>query len=307
MRVSSILVTGGAGFIGAHLTSSLLEKGERVVVLDNMSSGKLANLQALKIAPEIIVDDISRKESLEPLKAYDVKKIFHLAAQASVPLSVKDPVRDFEVNVQGTINILEFARAKGASVVFPSTVSVYAPDCPKPISENAVVHASSPYGAAKAAGENYCFAYANCFGVRVVVARLFNVYGPLMAKYVIHDFVRKLKADPRSLRILGDGEQIRDYLYVSDAVRALLLLSEFGRSGQVYNVGSGNPVRITDLARLITDELGLKDVELEYTNEKITGDIHQWYADSARLAALGFKPEVSFAVGLHKTITSLTE
>ncbi len=307
MDAGLTLVTGGAGFIGAHLTAYLMKQGYQVAVIDNLSSGNLANFDELGIEPEFVLGDISDSLTLSAFSGRNVQMIYHLAAQASVPKSVQAPLVDFDINVRGTLSVLEFARLCGATVIFPSTVSVYSPKSVKPIVETAVVHASSPYGAAKAAGENYCFAYANCYGIRVVVARLFNVYGPLMAKYVIHDFVRKLQANPAELTIIGDGEQRRDYLFVSDAVRALVLLAEHGESGEVYNLGSGLPTRITDLAYMIIQELELRDVKVIYTHESVTGDIHQWYADTSRLQNLGFVSQVPLPSGLRATIQSLLE
>ncbi|MDD5131488.1 MAG: SDR family NAD(P)-dependent oxidoreductase [bacterium] len=296
------LVTGGAGFIGTHLASYLGKQGRSVVVLDDLSSGSRQNLQQLKVTAELIEKDIADPAALESLKNYGIDTIYHLASQANVPLSVRQPVTDFDTNMRGTLNVLEFARAQGAQVIFPSTVSVYSKDSVKPIPETASIHASSPYGAAKAGGENYCYAYANCYGVRTVVARLFNVYGPLMNKYVIYDFVRKLQANPREMDIIGNGRQTRDYTYVEDAVRALVLLSEKGESGTAYNLGNGEPVRIIDLARLISEEMGLTGVKFNCTNQEAVGDISEWYADLTRLRSLGYKPETSFREGLRRTV-----
>jgi UDP-glucose 4-epimerase len=305
MSKSIILVTGGAGFIGAHLVAHLYRQGQTVVVIDNLSFGTRKNLQMLDVEVELIEKDIADPVTLEPLRHYHVDTIYHLASQANVPLSVRQPVVDFNTNMRGTLNVLEFAREQGAQVIFPSTVSVYAKDTVKPIPETAVIHASSPYGAAKAGGENYCYAYTNCYGVRTVIARLFNVYGPLMAKYVIHDFVRKLQASPQVMTIIGNGQQVRDYTYVDDAVRALVLLAERGQAGTAYNLGSGIPTRVIDLARMICEEMGLSDVELICTNQEVVGDIAEWYADITRLRSLGFELQVSFRDGLRRTIQSI--
>jgi UDP-glucose 4-epimerase len=291
------LVTGGAGFIGAHLVWALCRRGHDVVVLDDLSSGRLENLASLGVEVEVLQSDIANPESLRPLAGRTVDTIFHLASQASVPQSVQHPVPDFQTNLRGTLNVLEFARDRRAQVVFPSTVSVYDRHVPKPIAETALIHASSPYGAAKAGGENYCYAYSNCYGVRTAVARLFNVYGPLMAKYVMHDFVRKLQKNPKTLTIIGTGEQVRDYTYVTDAVAALVLLAERSAPGEVYNVGSGVPTKIRDLARVIAEEMGLTDVELICTNEAAVGDIPEWYADITRLRSLGYQPRSRCGTG----------
>lgn len=300
------VVTGGAGFVGAHLSAYLERQGWRVIVVDDLSQGQRANLAALQVQAQLIIGDVAEPALWAALAAESVDAIFHLAAQASVPRSVQNPLRDFRTNVVGTVNALEFARQRpGTRLVFTSTVSVYTPEARLPISEETPTRASSPYGASKAAAENYCFAYTASYGVKAVVMRAFNIFGPLMNKYVIHDLTRKLLHDPRRLTILGDGEQVRDYLYVDDAVRALYLAAERGVPGEVYNLGSGQPVRIADLAREIGAALGLHEVELIFTNESWPGDIKAWYADTGKLTALGFVPEISWAEGLRRTVDYL--
>jgi UDP-glucose 4-epimerase len=301
------LVTGGAGFIGSHLVAHLSRQGHNVIVIDDLSTGKLRNLESLDVDVELIQADIADPLTLMPLLPRQVETIYHLASQADVPLSVRQPVADFNTNMRGTLNVLEFAREHGSRVVFTSTVAVYAKDSIKPISEDAPIRASSPYGAAKIGGENYCYAYANCYGVNTVVARLFNVYGPLMAKYVIHDFVHKLQANPKVLTIIGSGNQVRDYTYVDDAVCALVLLAERGESGVAYNLGSGIPTRIRDLAHMIGEQMAQGNVELVCTNQEAVGDIAEWYADVTRLRSLGYKPQVSFRDGLQRTVQFILE
>lgn len=300
------VVTGGAGFVGAHLSAYLERQGWRVIVVDDLSQGQRANLAALQVQAQLIVGDVAEPALWAALATEPVDAIFHLAAQASVPRSVQDPLRDFRTNVVGTVNALEYARQRpGTRLVFTSTVSVYAAEAALPLTETTPTRASSPYGAAKAAAENYCFAYAASYGVQAVVLRAFNIFGPLMNKYVIHDLTRKLLRNGRQLTILGDGEQVRDYLYVDDAVRALVLAAERGVPGEVYNLGSGQPVRIADLALEIGSALGLQDVELTFTNQSWPGDIKAWYADASKLTRLGFVPEISWAEGLRRTVEYL--
>jgi len=300
------LVTGGAGFVGAHLAALLCRKGWRVIVIDDLSTGSPSNLEFLGARVELIVGDIADPDVFSLQQGNSVDAIFHLAGQANVPKSVSEPSQDFRTNVIGTFNVLEYARQHHVGkLVFASTVSVYTPDAQLPIVEEAPTHASSPYGAAKAAGENYCFAYAASYQLNASVVRMFNVFGPLMNKYVIHDLTRKLQLDPRQLVILGDGNQQRDYIYVDDAVRALLLVAERGAMGEVYNLGSGVPMRIADLAYHIAQAMGLQNVELVFTNESWSGDIKAWYADTGKLSALGFEPQVGWAQGLTNTIEYL--
>lgn len=234
--------------------------------------------------------------------------IFHLAGNANVPKSVEDPVMDLRSNVLGTVNVLEFARRTGAKkLVFPSSSSVYRPGTLLPIPETAAVQASSPYGAAKIACENYCRAYFQCYGLDTIVLRFFNVYGPGMQRWVIYDIVQKLVRDRNRLVLLGDGRQVREYLYVDDAVSALMLAAERGLAGEVYNAGTGEPITITDLAKEILDEMGMPGTPIEYTMQSWPGDIPAWYADTTKFGLLGFRPSTTRKEGLRRTIGQILE
>lgn len=303
----TVLVTGGAGFIGAHLSKFLSHQGFKVIILDKIETHK-ANLQYLGVEAELLFRDVSDPHGLDILENRCIDIIFHLASQANVPQSVRNPRADFNTNALGTFNVLEFARKnKISKVVFPSTVSIYAPDVKMPIKENYPTRASSPYGASKVAAENYCFAYSKSYNLNVTVMRLFNVFGPLMSKYVIHDLVRKLQKNPKHLSILGDGKQKREYLYIDDVIRAFLIVAELGLPGEVYNVGTGNPIRIRELADKIIKTMGLENVEIEYTMESWPGDIKEWYADTSKIQELGFSPNVSWDEGLRNTISFLEQ
>ena len=300
------LVTGGAGFIGSHLSSYLATHEWDVIVIDNLADGRQANLDFFNAEVELFIEDVAEPNAFAALAGKSIDVIFHLAAQTNVLKSSQDPRLDFMSNVLGTINLLEFARKEKVSkIVFPSSVAMYAPDVDMPIREDSHTHASSPYGASKAAAENYCFAYANTYNLDITVLRLFNVYGPLMNKYVIHDLVRKLQKDPKHLVIMGDGNQVRDYLYIDDAVKAFVLAAAHGKSGQVYNVGSGNPIRIRDLAAEIIKAMGMGPVDVEYTMETWPGDIKAWYADVTKLTDLGFAPKAPWKEGLKRTVQFL--
>jgi len=302
----TVLITGGAGFIGSHLVAYYLKKGERVLVVD--VSDDASSLAALGVSQPIIKSDLSEPGGFDLVKNEDVDLIFHLAGSANVPVSVREPVFDFKSNVVSTLNVLELARSQGGiKVVFPSTSSVYRPGARLPLRETSPVRPSSPYGAAKYASEGYCFAYHETYGLATVVLRFFNVYGPLMRRWVVHDLVRKLQRDPSRLEILGDGDQLREYLYVDDAVDALVLAAEKGEPGEVYNAGTGNPVRIKDLALEIIERMGLGGVELHFTMESWPGDIREWYADTTKFSRLGFSPKVARSEGLAKTVEYLLE
>lgn len=294
--------------MGAHLTARLQQEGWDVLVLDDGSMGSTENFRYLGIMPEVWRADLTDPRVLEGWSRPLPDVVFHLAGNANVARSVELPLADFEATLRSTFHVLEFVRKRGIpKMVFPSTASVYKPGVRLPVGEDAPIHASSPYGAAKVAAENYCYAYATSYGIDVTVLRFFNVYGPLMRRFVIHDMVRKLQWDPSRLEILGDGEQVREYLFVKDAARAFIVAAEKGQAGEAYNVGTGNPVRIRDLARKIFEAMGLDRVRVELTMKSWPGDVKAWYADTTKISGLGFAPEVGFEAGLRATVQFLRE
>jgi nucleoside-diphosphate-sugar epimerase len=176
-----------------------------------------------------------------------------------------------------------------------------------PLCETAYVRPTSPYAAGKVAGEAYCAAYHRSYNIDVRVARLFSVYGIGMTKFVIHDLIRKIQRNPRRIEIRGDGEQIRDYLYIDDAVRGLVHIAEHGEAGQDYNLASGVPVRLLDLALQIAALMGYPEIEIVPTGELSPGDVPKWYADISKIRRIGFTPQVSFDEGLLRTIRYLSD
>lgn len=302
-----VVVTGGAGFMGAHLCVLLEREGWEVLCVDNGSATGHGNLKRLGFSATLLSRDLQQVAALEGLPGGPPDVIFHLAGRTSVARSVDDPTGDFEANVVMTLRVLEFARRAGVrKVVLPSTASVYRPGIPMPVREDAPIGASSPYGAAKVACENYGFAYARSYGLNVTVLRFFNVFGPLMRQFVIHDLVKKLQRDPSHLELLGDGEQVREYLHVEDAARALLLAAERGAAAEAYNAGSGVPVRIRDLAEQVVALMGLEGVRIVCTQRSWPGDVRAWYADVSKFAALGFRPQVPWGAGLRDTVRALS-
>jgi UDP-glucose 4-epimerase len=276
----------------------------RVLLMDR--SDEVASLRELGCPVELVTADAAEPSSFERFEGEEIDVLFHLGGSANVPMSVEDPVSDFRMNVVAAINALEFARRNRVGrFVFPSTSSVYAPGARLPITEDSRLGPSSPYGAAKLASEGYCLAYNRSYGMHTVIVRFFNVYGPLMRRWVIHDLVRKLMRDPLSLEIMGDGKQLREYLYVDDAVDALIIAAEKGTGGGVYNAGTGDPVTIRQLAEEIIDVMGLRGVQLAFTMKSWPGDIQEWYADISKIAALGFSPSVGRLEGLRRTVARL--
>ncbi|MGE3274100.1 MAG: NAD-dependent epimerase/dehydratase family protein [Vicinamibacterales bacterium] len=291
-----VIVTGAAGFIGSALVPRLVADGATVVAIDRHAAAHPGATN--------VVADVSSPGVLKPYATPETT-IYHLAAIANVPQSVADPRADFENTMRPVFEVLETARHTGARVVFPSTASVFDPSAPLPLAERAWVRPSSPYGAAKVAGEAYCFAYHRAFGVDARVARLFSVYGPGLTRLAVHDLIRKVQRAGDALEILGDGRQVRDYLFVDDAVDGLLTVGRRGDPGEDYHVASGIPVRLLDLAATIARLMGRPDLRLAPTGQSFPGDTARWYADPAKVRRLGFEPRVSLEDGLTRTIAWL--
>lgn len=297
-----VLVTGGAGFLGSHLVERLTSLGAAVTVADNLRTGTRDNLDVVEDRIRFVEADVRDREATELLMG-DIAPtvVFHLAANPSVPASVADPVYDYETNAGGTFNVLNAARlADGCEkVVILSSGAVYGEPESVPIRESDPPRPISPYGASKLHAEISAALFQNVYCVPAVCARLFNVYGPRMGRFVVRDLLTKLKRDPDRLEVLGSGAQVREFTYVSDAVDGLLLLAERGRPGETYNLSSGEPITILDLARLLASTLGLDGrTEIVCTGESWPGDAHRWEVCIDKIAALGFHPRVTLREGL---------
>jgi len=290
------VVTGASGFIGSALARYLNAEGWDVVTVDRRPS---ADGQA----PTHLVD-VAQEGALAGLLDAGTT-IFHMAASADVAGSVANPRHDFDNTFRGVFEVLEAARQAGSRVVFPSTASIFDASNALPLSERAFPRPTSPYAAGKLGGEAYCHAYHRSYGVDVRIARLFSVYGVGMFRFAIHDIVRKIQQDHEDLVILGDGTQIRDYLFIDDAVRGLAMVATEGASGEEYNVASGEPVRLLDLARLIAELMGYPNIRIRPSGRSFAGDTARWYADISKVRALGFEPRVDLRNGLARTIAWL--
>ncbi|MEM4188820.1 MAG: GDP-mannose 4,6-dehydratase [Candidatus Hadarchaeum sp.] len=301
-KASRILVTGVAGFIGSHLAERLVSMGNEVFGLDNFSSGRMENLALMKKTKnfQLIKGDILKPRDLT--KARDIDLIFHLAAQSSVPKSTDDPIKDFEINVRGTLNVLEYARRVDAgALIFASSSTVYGEAKVLPTPEDHPLLPISNYGAAKAAGEIYCATYCSLYDIMTASLRYYNIYGPRCRRGVMFDLLEKLRRDGGSLEVLGTGRQRKDYLYIQDAVEATLLVAEKGRlSGEAYNVGSGEAHTVEELVRILLkiSGLGRKTKILYKGGLSWPGDVQKIQADIAKLRKLGFTPKVEIERGI---------
>jgi len=291
------IVTGGAGFIGSHVVDALVAQDAEVAVVDSLVHGSKDNVPA---AAELHVRDI--REPLDDVfDAVRPEAVFHLAAQADVRVSVERPVEDAEVNVLGTVRILESARKHGAQVVFSSTGGAIYGDCTRPAPEDSPCQPLSPYGTAKLAGEEYLRAFNRLYGTRHIALRYGNVYGPRQDPHgeagVVAIFLGALLRGEHA-RIFGDGSQTRDYVYVGDVARATI--STIGHEGGVFNVGTGRETSVTELYELCARVAG-SDMPAEHAPARL-GELQRSYLDTTLAAAtLGFSAMVDIEDGLRST------
>ena len=302
-RDKSVLVTGGAGFVGSHLVERLAELAADVTVLDNFSSGRRENIEHLEDRIRIVEGDVRDDELVESL-VRGKSVVFHLAAIPSVDASVRDPVGTNAVNLCASVRLFELCGRLGVdSVVFASSSAVYGAPKELPLSESAPLGPASPYGVQKLACEHYGLVLSRAGGFSFVALRFFNIYGPRQdpdSPYaaVIPRFVAALLAG-RPPVIFGDGTQTRDFVYVSDAVAALLLAGGCGASG-VFNVASGRSVSVRELADTLIGMIGGKEPVYD---EPRPGDIkHSWADISAIRERLGYEPSVVLDAGLARYI-----
>jgi UDP-glucose 4-epimerase len=312
-----VLVTGGAGFIGSNLVDALLDRGDDVVVLDNLTTGRKSNVDhALANGAKLVVEDIRDGEMVASLlEAEKPEVVFHLAAQIDVRVSAAKPSFDAEVNVIGTINMLEAARRAGARrFVYASTGgAIYGETDVVPTPESTEIRSEAPYGQAKYAGEGYLSLWQRLHGLSTVALRFGNVYGPrqdpLGEAGVIAIFCGKLQTggDPT---VFGDGRQTRDYVFVDDVVRACMIAGGDDRGG-AYNVGRGVEVSVLELVEqlgMLGNELNLLDgrsFEPQFAPAR-AGEVQRSALDPTRSREeLGFVAETNLEDGLRRTLQSV--
>jgi UDP-glucose 4-epimerase len=307
-----VLVTGGAGFIGSNLVRALLARGDDVRVLDNFSTGNRSNLAGLAQDVELVEGELRSYERVHNA-VRGVELVFHLGALGSVPRSVQDPLTSGAVNVEGTLNVLLAARDEGIRrVVFASSSSIYGNRAELPLREAMAPDPISPYGVAKLAAERYCVSFTRVYhSFETVVLRYFNVFGPRQdprSQYaaVVPLFVTAIAAGEQ-VTIFDDGEQSRDFTYIDNVVAANLLAGDAaGVSGRIFNISSGSPATVNELAEAIGRLLG-KPVERRYLPPR-PGDLRNSWADvSEAREALGFAPSVSLEDGLRRTADFLLD
>jgi UDP-glucose 4-epimerase len=291
------VVTGGAGFIGSHVAEALTSRGDEVHVLDNLATG---SREKVPNGVELHVGDI-RSDAAPMFDELRPERCFHLAAQADVGTSVERPDYDADVNVLGTVRVLEAARAHGTHVVFSSTGGAIYGECDGPAPEDAPRSPISPYGISKLAGEEYLAGWNRLFGSGHVALRFANVYGPRQEASleggVVAIFLERMAAGEPT-QIFGDGEQTRDFIYVGDVVAAVLAAAE--QRGGVYNVGTGVKTSVNELQAVCRRVTG-STLEPEHADPR-PGDVRRSVIDPARAEReLGWRPALSLDQDLIET------
>jgi len=299
------LVTGGAGFIGSNTVDELVRRGHEVVVLDDLSTGKRNNLTAARTKINLIEDSITNLDAVRRA-CNNVNCVIHLAAQTSVPRSMKDPLETNLINVHGTLNVLVAAREKGVKrVVFASSCAVYGASPALPIRESAPVTPISPYGVSKQVGEIYGNLFREAHGLEFVALRYFNVFGPRQDPSSPYSGVLSVFSaallEGTEPTVYGDGEQSRDFVYVGDVVEANLLAAESRRAhGHVFNVGTGNRCTLNQTLAILAKITG-RSSGAKYAPAR-AGDIRDSQADiSLAREVLGYHQRFGFEEGLKRT------
>ncbi len=311
MNAPLSLVTGGAGFIGSNLVRALLQRGQRVRVIDDLSTGSEANLLDVLDAIEFLEGDIRNRKLMEQA-CHGVETVYHVAAIPSVPRSIEEPATVVSVAVEGTLAVLEAARSAGvARVIYSASSSAYGNNPVLPKREDQAPEPLSPYAAGKLAGEHLCRAFAECYGLATISLRYFNVFGPRQdptSQYaaVIPKFITAyLSGEPPV--VYGDGLQSRDFTYVENVVEANLLA---GRSpdlkGQVVNIACGESITLLELLEELAKIFGRR-IEPRFAPPRL-GDVRHSRADISKARqVLHYEPHVSLAEGLRRTVAWYSE
>jgi UDP-glucose 4-epimerase len=314
MNMRFALVTGGAGFIGSHLVDRLVSDGWRVRVLDNLSSGRMENIEHHRgnRNVELLKGDLKNFEEAERA-VRNVDVVFHYAANPEVRVSTTNPEIHFNENVVATFNLLEAMRRNDVGeLVFASSSSIYGEPEEIPVGEEAPIRPVSVYGASKAACENLIHAYSKLYGIKAIILRYANVVGPRLRHGVIWDFINKLKKNPSELEILGDGKQVRSYIYIDDAIEATIITwRKSANSFEVYNVASEDWITVNDVADEVIKVIGVSNIKRIYKpilhGIGWLGDVKKVALKIEKLKALGFKPTMSSREAIRTTVEKFVE
>ena len=306
------IVTGGAGFIGSHIADRLLREGHGVKIIDNFYTGNEDNIkhnfgnENFELAK---IDLLDLDKLTENFKGYDA--VFHIAANADIRHGLKDTRRDLEQNTIATYNVLEAMRLNDVKkIVFSSSSAVYGEPSVFPTPEDHPLHQTSLYGAAKLACEAMMQAYCEGFGLQAWIFRFVSLVGERHPHGVTYDFVNKLQADPAKLEIIGDGNQRKSFLYIEDCVDGIMFAFENAKDKvNIFNIGTDEYIVIRDLAKIVVDEMGLKEVKYEFTGGERgwVGDAPFVFLSIEKIKKLGWEPKISIDEGIRRTVRWLLD
>ena len=297
-----IIITGGAGFIGSHLAENLIKKKHEVIIIDNLSTGRLENIKKIKKKLKFINADISKNGSWNKYFK-NTKVVFHLAALADIVPSIKDPKKYFQSNVVGTENIASVAiKYKVKKIIYSASSSCYGVPNKYPTSETESIKPQYPYAMTKNLGEQILMHYAKIYGIQVTSMRLFNVYGTKSRTSGTYGamfgvfLAQKLKKKP--LTVVGDGTQKRDFTYISDIIDAFIKCMNIKKNFQIFNVGTGKPTSVNNVVKL----LGCKSIKIP----KRPGEPKETNANIKKITkALNWRPKVSINLGIKKLLKDI--
>ena len=300
-----IVVTGGAGFLGSHLVDKLIQEGEEVIVIDNLFRGQTENIEHHIPNKKftLLNDEIQNKTKInDALHLADA--VIHFASISSVFRSIVEPEIVNTINVTGTLNMLNLCiKEEVQCFIFASSAAVYGGDRNRPLQENDSLHPLSPFAASKIAGEAYCKAYSETYGLNTIILRFMNIYGPRITKVYRRVCSKFAEATIRNepLVIVGDGKQTRDFTYVTDAINAIILaLNNKDIKSETFNIGTGKPTTINQLANLYKKISENPKQEIKYINAK-KGDLIHSYADITKAKKkMGYNPKIDIGTGIPK-------
>jgi UDP-glucose 4-epimerase len=310
---NKILVTGGAGFIGSHLVDCLTEKGNKITVFDNLSSGKIGFIENHLENPDftLIKGDLLDHKGIERA-CKDIDLVFHVAANPDVRLGASDTKIHFDQNILATYNLLEAMRKNSVKkVAFTSTSTIYGEAHIMPTPENyGPLLPISLYGASKLACEALITSYSHTFDMQAWIFRFANIVGPRSTHGITVDFIRKLQENPTQLEILGDGKQEKSYLHVSECVDAILFAIDKSKEDvNIFNIGSEDTISATGIGRAIVEEMKLSEVKFIYTggSRGWKGDVPRMRLDIEKLKDIGWKPAYTSERSVRETARTLLE
>lgn len=308
-----VLVTGGAGFIGCHLCTSLIEKGHQVTAVDNLSTGSLSNLDDINRMPgfafyQMDVNDKGKLKSILEKHTFDM--VFHLAANADVGKGEENSQVDFDNTLRTTLSVLEMMHSYGiAKLFFASSSTIYGNSEERIQEQSSLMRPISHYGAAKLASEAFISSYSSMYGIQVWIARFCNAVGPKMTHGVIPDLIKKLKKRPDALDVYGDGKQTKPYIYIDDLLNAVFYMLE--KSQAQYNtflVGVDTSLTVSRIAQIAMEEVGIK-VPIKYKDDYggCKGDVKHYMYDVTSLRMLGWTPQHTAEEAVRRAIRENNE